>query len=133
MTASAPALRKVHLTIAGSDLGWLMRILQATQTAFSVTAVQASRPVLTLTFSKLGECQAAVVELHAESSAADVRDLLDRSPGVRFVFVADTMPLRHAVARVIREGGHAVISRADPPFVIAATLAALMAVGDSST
>ena len=69
----------------------------------------------------------AIVTLSDSDSAIDVRALLDRSPGVRFVFVALAPPLRHAVARIIREAGHAVVSVDEPPLVVVATVAALMA------
>jgi hypothetical protein len=118
---------KPGLTIAGSDLSWLMELLQATQDTFTVTVVQTAHAISTQLIAREDESTAAVVELHPTSSAIDVRDLLDRSPNVRFVFIADVLPLRHAVARIIRERGHAVLARSEPSFVIAATVAALMA------
>jgi hypothetical protein len=60
-------------------------------------------------------------------SVTDLRDLFARCPGVHFVFVARTLPVRHAVARVIREAGHTVLARSESPLVIAATATALLA------
>jgi hypothetical protein len=121
------ARAKPGLTIAGSSLAWLMELLQVTQDTFTVTIVQTTHAISTPVIVRVDEPAAAIVELNPTSSAIDVRDLLDRSPGVRFIFIADALPLRHAVARIIRERGHAVIARNEPSFVIAATVAALMA------
>jgi hypothetical protein len=118
---------KTSLTIAGGDLHWLMGLVQKVQDSFSVTVVHHPNALSTITVDSEGRRQAAIVELHTGDSAIDVRHFLERSPGVRVTFVADEMPLRHAVARVIRERGHAVVSRREPAFIIAATVAALMA------
>jgi hypothetical protein len=104
-----------------------MELLRVTQDTFTVTIVQTAHAISTQLIVREGECAGAVVELHATSSTIDVRDLLERSPNVRFLFIADALPLRHAVAHIIRERGHAVLARSEPSFVIAATVAALMA------
>jgi hypothetical protein len=124
MTKSEP---KTRLTIAGGDLGWLMSVLQPIQNTYAVTVVHTAHPILELGRERGDEPACAIVALSSHDSAMDIRDLLDRSPGVRFVFVAQALPLRPAVARVIREHGHAVLSSVDAPFLIAATAAALMA------
>lgn len=119
-------LTRTNLVVADSDLNWLMHVLQAAQNAYDVTVVQTARPVTSLKFSGEG-VSCAVVVLSSHDSAMDVRELLDRSPNVRFVFLADELPARPAVGRVIRERRHALLSRKEPPFIIAATAAALMA------
>jgi hypothetical protein len=120
------------LTIAGSDLSWLMSVLHATHGAFAATVVEMPHPVASLRLRDDEDRAGAIVQIGEDSSAIDVRALLDRSPNVRFVFVANALPLRHAVARVIRERGHAIVSRQDSPFVIAATLIALLAASDQA-
>jgi hypothetical protein len=123
----ARARAKPALTIAGRDLGWLMSLLQATQDTFTVSVVQTTRAVATRLNVSNETVNGAIVQLDAASSAIDVRDLLDRSSGVRFLFIADHLPLRHTVARIIRERGHTVLARDEATFVVAATLTALMA------
>jgi hypothetical protein len=122
----ARAAARTSLTVAGGDLAWLMSVLQATQGTFTVTVVEDPHPVATRIFGDGCDPHAAIVEIDETSAATDVRALLERSPKVRFLFMVRALPLRHAVARVIREGGHAVLSRSERPFVIAATVTALM-------
>ena len=126
MTMAQPRTR-TKLTVAGRDLGWLMALLQSAQDSFNMTLAHMSHPVMELTLPAATEHECAIVQLEPEDSALEVRDLLDRSPNVSFVFVADALPVRHAVARVIRERGQVVVSHRDAPFVIIATATALMA------
>jgi hypothetical protein len=116
-----------RLTLADSDLDWLMTVLQTIRSTYAVSIVHTAHPVSEL--SRAGDTGAAcaIVALSSHDSAMDIRELLERSPRVRFVFVAQALPLRPAVARVIREHGHAVLARNESPYVIAATAAALMA------
>jgi hypothetical protein len=124
---SASVTAKATLTIAGPDLGWLMAVMQAAASAFSVTVVHETDPVRSLRVPRDDRPSCAVVELDEHASALDVRDLFARCPGVRFLFIASELPLRHAVARVIREQGHAWLSRDEIPVVIIATVTALLA------
>jgi hypothetical protein len=115
------------LTVAGTDLSRLLRITRAAESTFAVTVVHTRHPTLGLNV-RIGQTpNCAVAELEPAASAVDVRALLDQSPDVRFVFLAERLPLRHAVARIIREGGHAVLARDDEPLVIVATATALLA------
>jgi hypothetical protein len=125
----AVGARPTQLTVAGGDLSWLMAIAHSARGAFGVTVLHRPRALSELTFEGEGNrsIQCAIVELDARTSAMEMHELLDRSPHVRFVFVVGQLPLRHTVAHVIRERGHAVVSRRDAPFVIVATAAALMA------
>jgi hypothetical protein len=116
-----------RLILAGADLSRLLRIMRTAGAAFAVTVVHAAHPTLGLKLSAEHEPSCAVVELEPAASVVDVRALLERSPGVRFVFLAENLPLRHAVARIIREGGHTVLGQDDAPVVIAATAMALLA------
>jgi hypothetical protein len=117
------------LTIAGRDLGWSMAIMQAAGSAFSVTIVHESDPVGSLRVQRDDRPSCAVIELDEHASALDLRGLFTRCPGVRFLFIASELPLRHAVARVIRENGHAWLGRDESPIVIIATVTALLAEG----
>jgi hypothetical protein len=126
MTMAQPRTR-TKLTVAGRDLSWLMAILQSGQDSFSMTLAHMGHPVTKLAIPAATEHECAIVQLEPEDSVLDVRDLLDRSRNVSFVFVADALPVRHAVARVIRERGQVVVSLRDAPFVIIATATALMA------
>jgi hypothetical protein len=117
----------VSVTIAGGDLGWLLSLSQTVQGAYAVTVVHTSHPLRELGPVRGYEPGCAIVALSSHDSAMEVRDLLDRLPRVRFVFVAQALPLRPAVARVIRERGHAAIGRRESPLVIAATASMLMA------
>jgi hypothetical protein len=121
------AVTRLHppLTIAGRDLGWLMAITQAAGRTFSVTVVHQTDPVGSLRVPRDGRPSCAIVELDEHASALDLRDLFARCPGVCFLFVAPELPLRHAVARVIRERGHAVVRRSESPLVVVATAVAL--------
>jgi hypothetical protein len=118
---------KASLIVAGADLDRLMAIMQPAQNAFKVTIFHAAHAVSSLPASQDQGAAAAVIEIDPTASALDVRALLDRSPNVRFVFVARELPLRHAIARVIRENGHVVVAPDESPLVIAATVAALLA------
>jgi hypothetical protein len=124
---SARVTAKASLTIAGPDLGWLMAVMQAAGRAFSVTVVHESDPVHSLRVQGDDGPSCAVVELDGHASVLDLRDLFARCPGVRFLFIATELPLRHAVARVIREHGHAWLGRNERPVVIIATVTALLA------
>jgi hypothetical protein len=104
-----------------------MAIMQAAGTAFSVTVVHETDPVRSLRVHADDGPSCAVVELDEHASALDLRDLFGRCPGVRFLFIASELPLRHAVARVIRENGHAWLGRDEMPVVIIATVTALLA------
>jgi len=115
------------LTVAGTDLSRLLPIMQAAGTAFAATVVHTRHPTLGLRVRMDQTPSCAVVELEPAASAADVRELLEHSPDVHFVFLAEELPVRHAVARVIRDGGHAVLRRDDASVVIAATAIALLA------
>jgi hypothetical protein len=115
------------LTLVGNDLDRLMELVRITQNAYAVTLVHTSRPLCELHFAEGGMPDCAIVRLCSYDSAMDLRELFERAPGCRFVFVADELPLRHAVARVIHECGHVVVSRDDSPMVVAATATALIA------
>jgi hypothetical protein len=119
---------KPELTIAGTDLDWLMSVLLLAQDTYTVTALHLPDPVNELPRSNQGSpISCAIVTLSVRDSSMDVRQLLERCPECRFVFVAETLPLRPAVARVIREAGHTVVSAQESPLVITATGTALMA------
>jgi hypothetical protein len=118
---------ETSLTVAGTDLTRLLTIVRTAGAAFTVTVVHTPHPTLGLRVRQDQTPSCAVVELEPAASAVDVRALLEGSPGVRFVFLADRLPLRHTVARIIREGGHTVLEREDAPVVIAATAMALLA------
>lgn len=114
------------LTVVGDDLDRLMELVRITQNAYAVTLMRTARPLCELQFPDDGSPDCAIVRLCSYDSAMDLRDLFEHMPACRFVFVADELPLRHAVARVIRERGHAIVSRDDSPMVIAATATALL-------
>jgi hypothetical protein len=116
-----------YLTIVGPELSWLMEILRTTQGIYNVTIMHSARPLSELCFPEGGVPDCAIVRLSPHDGAADLRELFERAPRCRFVFVADALPIRHAVSSVIRECGHTVIGKAEPSLVIAATAAALMA------
>jgi len=116
-----------NLTVAGTDLSRLLTIMQMAGAAFAVTVVHTARSTLDLRVRTDKTPCCAVVELEPAASPLDVRALLEHSPGVRFVFLAEKLPVRHGVARIIREGGHTVLQRDDAPVVIAATAIALLA------
>jgi hypothetical protein len=118
---------EANLTVAGRDLACLLAIMRAVGTAGAVTVAHTAHPTLELNVQTGEIPSCAVVELEPMVSAVDVRTLLDRSPGVRFVFLAERLPLRHAVARIIREAGHTALERDDAPVVIAATAMAVLA------
>jgi hypothetical protein len=124
---STSVTAKATLTIAGPDLGWLMAVMQAAGRTFSVTVVHQTDPVHSLCVERDDKPSCAVVELDDHASVIDLRDLFARCPGVRFLFIAPELPLRHAVARVIRENGHAWLGRNELPVVIIATVTALLA------
>jgi hypothetical protein len=124
---------KASLIVAGADLRRLLTIMQAAAAAFAVTVVHTAHPTLDLKVTAQETPSCAVIELEPAASAVDVRALLDQSPGVRFVFLAEQLPVRHAVARIIREGGHAVLERDAAAVVIAATATALIAAHEVAT
>ena len=123
------ALMKPHpnLTVVGDQLDRLMELVRITQNAYTVTIVHTAEPLRGVRFAENGVPDCAIMRLTASDSAMDLRDLFDRMPGCRFLFVADELPVRHAVAHVIREHGQVIVSRDDSPMVIAATATALMA------
>lgn len=117
---------KPTLTVAAADLDWLLSVTHAAGSTFAVTIVHEAHPIAKLTVKLEGRPNCAVVELDSHASVTDLRELFVRCPATRFVFVAE-LPPRHAVAGVIRAHGHAVLGRDEPPLVIAATVAALLA------
>jgi hypothetical protein len=118
------AVTRESLTIAGSDLGWLLSIAQSAGSGFAITAVHTSDPIGDAAYGD--GCACAVIELNQRASVVELRELFRRCPHVPFVFVAE-LPLRHAVAHLIREHGHAVLAGNESPLVIMATVAALLA------
>jgi hypothetical protein len=124
---------KASLTVAGTDLGRLLNIMQTAGAAFAVTVVHTPHPTLGLHVGAEHTPSCTVVDLEQTASTVDVRALLEHSPGVRFIFLAEELPVRHAVARVIREGGHEVLARDEASVVITATAVALLATHEKVT
>ena len=124
---------EADLTLAGTELSRLLPIMQAAGVTFAVTVVHTPHPTRGLKVRTAHTLTCAVVELGPQASSLDVRELLEHSPDVRFVFLTEELPLRHSVARIIREGGHTVLERDDAPVVIAATAVALLATHDRVT
>jgi hypothetical protein len=115
------------LAIVGTDLSRLLQFVRPLQSLFAVSVVETPRPLQASDMTPLHRSQVAIVEITHRDSAQDIHVLLDRMTNTRFLFLAETLPLRPAVARTIREAGHAVVSQDEQPVVVVSTVLALLA------
>ncbi|HYM14142.1 MAG TPA: hypothetical protein VEZ14_01100 [Dehalococcoidia bacterium] len=73
------------------------------------------------------QADAAVVFITHGEHGAELRDMMEACPHVRFLLVAPMKPVRAAIARVVREFGGAITSIDDGPLIAVATLVSLIA------
>ncbi|HYM14225.1 MAG TPA: hypothetical protein VEZ14_01540 [Dehalococcoidia bacterium] len=75
---------------------------------------------------------AAIVFLTDWHNAAELRELVQQCPSVRFLLVTPTKPPRAALARAVSELGAAIVSCDEGPLIIVATLLSMLAQSSAS-
>lgn len=68
-----------------------------------------------------------IVDLSQDDSVVDVRALIDAVPHTSILFLAERLPLRHAIAHCIVACHHAVLAASESQVVVHATIVALLA------
>jgi hypothetical protein len=92
-----------------------------------VTISTAPQPIRKALKSGLGQVEAALICLAGLENIADVQLLMSANPGVTCLFLSPVSPPRAPMAHAIHRGGGEVVALQDGPFVIAATLIAVVA------
>jgi hypothetical protein len=117
-----------NVILVGEDYGALMELAVGLHgMPYTVIVAQSARPLARASQLVAHWPKAMLVMLGGSDNPADVRALLSSSPETRFVFIVPQMPPRAPLARVVREYGGAIVSRADAAIVVVAALVALLA------
>ncbi len=117
-----------NVILVGDDSAILMQLAVGLRgTAHTVTVAESSHPLARALQLAAHRPTAMLVALGGRENVVDVRLLLASSPETRFVFIVPQMPPRAPLARVVREHGGAIVSGADAPVVIMATIVAFLA------
>jgi len=117
-----------NVILVGDDSAILMDLAVGLRgTPHTVTVAESSHPLARALQLAAHRPTAMLVALDGLENVVEVRVLLSSSPETRFVFIVPRMPPRAPLARVVREHGGAIMSGADAPVVIMATLVALLA------
>jgi hypothetical protein len=95
-------------------------------TPYSVTFVDAGSSGLADAVGHGTPPVAAVVELTGTETVVELRDMLQRWPATRCLFVVRNMPLSATLARIAKQHGGVILAKDEPPIVITATLIAMM-------
>jgi hypothetical protein len=96
-------------------------------THFSVSLVEAVEPTQTARRMAALRPAAILVGLSGDESVVDLRNLLDTCTETRVLLLAPRMPVRAAFARVADRSRAVILSREEPPIVIASTVVAILA------
>ncbi|MBI5288149.1 MAG: hypothetical protein HY873_04175 [Chloroflexi bacterium] len=124
--ATAGTSREV--TIVSTDATRSMSLAVALRgTPYDITVVGARPSRSGLPDAAIHGAPAAIVmEIEAAPDVVELRSMLGQHPRSRFLFLAAQLPLRSAVARIIRDHRGAVLARSEPSIVVVATLVALL-------
>ncbi|HEY8173822.1 MAG TPA: hypothetical protein VIH21_12115 [Dehalococcoidia bacterium] len=115
------------MTIVGSDLSEPSRLASTLQGLFDPTIVYSPHPLSDAARAARWMPDCIIVPVTPQDSAIEVREMIEAAGTTRVLFLAESLPLRAPVARLIREASDAVVLRTESPTVIEATLVALLA------
>jgi hypothetical protein len=124
--------RKQHVAVVGPDLDRVTSLGIALERAYDPAIVHSNRPLRDAARAAADAPACIIVTVTRADSVVDVRLLIDAAGPTRILFLAESLPLSHGVARLIRLAGHGVLDRREPAMVIEATMAALLAPSDLS-
>jgi hypothetical protein len=117
-----------NVILVGEDYGALMELAVGLHgMPYTIMVAQSARPLARASQLVAHWPKAMLVMLGGSDNLADLRALLSSSPETRIVFMVPQMPPRAPLARVVREYGGAIVSRADAAIVVVAALVALLA------
>lgn len=113
------------ILIVSGDTGFAMALVVVLKSAQCRIMVD-SWPLSTL--AKNPAPDAAIIELRGNETVVELRGLLDRWPGARWLFAVRKMPLSATLARIIRHHGGVVVAKDETSVVLAATLVGMLPV-----
>jgi hypothetical protein len=119
--------RKQRVAIVDRDLRRALIRGVTLQSHFEPTIVQSAHPLRDAAVHMRSGTDALLTLLDGSCSVVDVRELLGASPATPILFLAELMPVRATVARLIGGTGHAVMPLDASDVVVQATLIALLA------
>jgi hypothetical protein len=119
--------RKPRLVIVAPDLKQVIARGIAFEELFEPTMVQSAHPLADATRLMLDHPDVILTRLAPADSIVDVRVLTNTARSGSILFLAEAMPVRAPIARVIAESGDLVLDDAQPVAVIEATLIAMLA------
>jgi hypothetical protein len=122
--------RKQRVAVVGTDLDRVTSLGIALERAYDPAIVHSDRPLRDAARAAADAPACVIAPISHADSVVDVRTLIDAAGPTRIVFLAQSLPLSHGVARLIRLAGHGVLDRQEPAAVIEATMAALLAPHD---
>lgn len=124
---NAPTQSKVRLVIVGSDFRKVLAHGIAMRSTFDAAMVESFQPLRDAIEVLRQQPDCIITHIAGDQSVVDVRDLVSAANSVRVLFLADALPLRSAIARIITGAGHAVLPESEHTAVVEATLVALLA------
>jgi hypothetical protein len=121
------AARRPRLAIVAPDLPRALARGAALRGLFDPLIVESRRPLRDAMRAVGQQPDCVITRLSAGDSVVEVRDLVFAAGAVPILFLADVLPLRAALARVIDAAGDAVLCESETTAVVEATLIALLA------
>jgi hypothetical protein len=122
--------RKQHVAVVGPDFDRVTSLGIALEHEYDPSIVHSHSPLRDAARCAADAPACIIVPIARADSVVDVRFLIDAAGPTRILFLAESLPLSHGVARLIRLAGHGVLEGHEPVMVIEATMAALLAPSD---
>lgn len=123
--------RSPRVTIVGPDLSRVLALGVSMRQLFVPTMVESSQPMRESLGAVRSGADCVIVPLTGRESVVEVRELLSAAGDTAILFLAERLPLRSALARVIDGAGHTILAAAEGSSTIEATLIALLAKRDA--
>jgi hypothetical protein len=118
---------KPRVAIVGTDMTRVMALSIAMDRVFETTIVHSLDPWRDAARLERNAPMAMVLQLPDAVSVVEAHALVDSLPRTKFVFLADSTPLRPSLARIVREGAHAALPASESAASIESTIIALLA------
>ena len=122
--------RRRQVAILGTEFSEPSRLASSLQGLFDATIVYSEHPLSDAARAARWAPDCIIVPVTPRDSAIEVREMIAAAAGTRVLFLAESLPLRAPVARLIREASDTVVLATESPTVIEATLVALLASPD---
>lgn len=91
---------------------------------FDVSLIHAREPLAEAAAAPIGTTT-MMIALEGAENVVEIRQLFERMPQTRCLFLLPGMPPSAAIARIVRDHGGAILSGDEPDVVIIATLIAM--------